>query len=217
MSKVQKDSAKPLDKFGNIYDYHYEHETHAPLSPRIRKIGDIEFHACSDYIYLLMTLSKDPEKFNYALKDRVSIRRYVRKNQNRYNYFLIEEHVQDNIVNRISDRLISYCTDKEVTEDYIKKVDDYLWVEQRVIEEVSINVDHAREVKEKKRIMNDKKLIRMLFDTYEYVKDVKFTDDQYKDAAARISQFLIDVVDSYIIKPIPALPVTPDEPHHNNI
>ncbi|KAI4834590.1 gamete antigen 27/25 [Plasmodium brasilianum] len=176
------------------YEYNYEHYKNGPVREEIKKWLDVEFHASTDVLYYLLRISKHKWNIFYDILFTSHITNAVRKFEEMYSFRFIDENARQSCVSRIKGRLLYFLRQDYITEEYCKQIQKYFWIEERLEEEMSVKVDKAKTIPEKKNVCNDYDEMKRVISVYEKGTGVKLTDDIIHFTLSLARGFLLDLL-----------------------
>ncbi|KAI4834584.1 gamete antigen 27/25 [Plasmodium brasilianum] len=164
------------------------------------KLVDLEFHSSTDFLFKAL-LSYNRGIQGSTSKKELFLKICYENIEISIDYFMrhLGYHFKDNIsknncIDRIIRRLNFIVIEGILTDEYCKRAQKYFWIEQRVIEEMSIKVFNEKSTDASTKMCKNEVVIKDLISKLERGRSIKLSEGMIANTVSCVKDFLLDLL-----------------------
>ncbi|SCP03124.1 gamete antigen 27/25, putative [Plasmodium malariae] len=182
------------------YKLIYEHLPNGTVREDVMKLADLEFQATVYFLFIVLLAYMKHRKDNTNKQELFSkicysevettIDYFIQHFGNRFK----DKRSKDKCIDRIIRRLNFIVIEGILTKDYCERAQKYFWIEQRVIEEMSVKVFKEKTDDKKRNMCINELAIKSLISKLERGRNIKLSDGMIANTVSTVEDFLLDLL-----------------------
>ncbi|KAI4834589.1 gamete antigen 27/25 [Plasmodium brasilianum] len=176
------------------YVYEYNDLENGHVREEVKKLGNVEFNASTDFMYSLLKYGSNKKIMLREIEKTKNISNVLKDFEEIYEYHLNDDESRKKCIRRIQKRIRFIVNENTLTEKYCKQAQEYFWIEQRLDEEMSAKVDNQNTEEEKKDMCQNEAEIKNLLSVLEEKRSIKLPNGMIENTVSTVEDFLLDVL-----------------------
>ncbi|SCP03122.1 gamete antigen 27/25, putative [Plasmodium malariae] len=166
----------------------------------VMKLADVEFQATVYFLFIVLLAymkQRRDKRTKQELFSKISyynvettIDYFIQHFGNRFK----DKKSKDKCIDRIIRRLNFIVIEGILTKDYCERAQKYFWIEQRVIEEMSVKVFKEKTDDKKRNMCINELAIKSLISKLERGRNIKLSDGMIANTVSTVEDFLLDLL-----------------------